>query len=182
MYHGDPSKEHPMSRVQLALNVADLDEAVEFYTKLFGTAPAKIRDGLRQLRHRRAAAEAGAHRGAGEPAARSTTSASRSSPPTRSPPPRPRCRPTGWPPTRRSGTRAASPCRTRCGSTDPTASRGRSTPCWPTPRRWSRSRPTAAAPPPPTPCRLAPSPPPAAADPTTEDTEYRRHRMTDDTE
>jgi catechol 2,3-dioxygenase-like lactoylglutathione lyase family enzyme len=30
-----------MSRVQLALNVSDLDAAVEFYSKLFGTAPAK---------------------------------------------------------------------------------------------------------------------------------------------
>ena len=28
-------------RLQLALNVADLDEAVEFYSKMFGTAPAK---------------------------------------------------------------------------------------------------------------------------------------------
>ena len=34
-----------MSRVQLALNVADLQEAVDFYTKLFGTGPAKIRRG-----------------------------------------------------------------------------------------------------------------------------------------
>jgi catechol 2,3-dioxygenase-like lactoylglutathione lyase family enzyme len=34
-----------MSRVQLALNVADIDEAVEFYTKLFGTDPAKRRPG-----------------------------------------------------------------------------------------------------------------------------------------
>ena len=34
-----------MSRVQLALNVADLDEAIAFYSKLFRTAPAKIRDG-----------------------------------------------------------------------------------------------------------------------------------------
>ena len=34
-----------MSRVQLALNVADLDEAIDFYTKLFGTVPAKIRPG-----------------------------------------------------------------------------------------------------------------------------------------
>ena len=34
-----------MSRVQLALNVADLDEAIDFYTKLFRTEPAKIRDG-----------------------------------------------------------------------------------------------------------------------------------------
>lgn len=30
-----------MSRVQLALNVSDLDEAVHFYSKLFETAPAK---------------------------------------------------------------------------------------------------------------------------------------------
>src|SRR3974390_1526902 len=30
-----------MSRVQLALNVSDLDAAVEFYSKLFGIAPAK---------------------------------------------------------------------------------------------------------------------------------------------
>ncbi len=34
-----------MSRVQLALNVSDLDAAVDFYAKLFGTAPAKVRDG-----------------------------------------------------------------------------------------------------------------------------------------
>ena len=34
-----------MSRVQLALNVADLDESVAFYTKLFQTSPAKVRDG-----------------------------------------------------------------------------------------------------------------------------------------
>jgi catechol 2,3-dioxygenase-like lactoylglutathione lyase family enzyme len=34
-----------MSRVQLALNVADLDDAIAFYTKLFGTAPAKVRPG-----------------------------------------------------------------------------------------------------------------------------------------
>lgn len=34
-----------MSRVQLALNVADLDEAVVFYSKLFATEPAKLRPG-----------------------------------------------------------------------------------------------------------------------------------------
>ena len=34
-----------MSRVQLALNVADIDEAVAFYSKLFGTEPAKTRPG-----------------------------------------------------------------------------------------------------------------------------------------
>jgi len=34
-----------MSRVQLALNVSDLDQAVGFYSRLFGTAPAKLRPG-----------------------------------------------------------------------------------------------------------------------------------------
>ncbi|MFJ3622473.1 ArsI/CadI family heavy metal resistance metalloenzyme [Streptomyces iakyrus] len=34
-----------MSRVQLALRVADLDASVAFYSKLFGTEPAKLRDG-----------------------------------------------------------------------------------------------------------------------------------------
>jgi catechol 2,3-dioxygenase-like lactoylglutathione lyase family enzyme len=34
-----------VSRVQLALNVADVDLAVEFYSKLFGVPPAKRRPG-----------------------------------------------------------------------------------------------------------------------------------------
>ena len=34
-----------LSRVQLALNVADIDEAIVFYSKLFGTEPAKVRPG-----------------------------------------------------------------------------------------------------------------------------------------
>lgn len=34
-----------MSRVQLALNVSDLDKAVGFYSKLFATEPAKRRPG-----------------------------------------------------------------------------------------------------------------------------------------
>src|SRR3954463_14133918 len=34
-----------MSRVQLALNVDDLDTAIDFYSKLFGTEPAKVRAG-----------------------------------------------------------------------------------------------------------------------------------------
>jgi catechol 2,3-dioxygenase-like lactoylglutathione lyase family enzyme len=38
-------EEESMSRVQLALNVADLDASIEFYTKLFRTPPAKVRDG-----------------------------------------------------------------------------------------------------------------------------------------
>ncbi|WP_328500708.1 VOC family protein [Streptomyces sp. NBC_00457] len=34
-----------MSRVQLALRVPDLAASIAFYTRLFGTEPAKLRDG-----------------------------------------------------------------------------------------------------------------------------------------
>jgi catechol 2,3-dioxygenase-like lactoylglutathione lyase family enzyme len=34
-----------VSRVQLALNVSDLEQSVAFYTKLFGAEPAKLRPG-----------------------------------------------------------------------------------------------------------------------------------------
>lgn len=34
-----------MSRVQLALNVSDLDASIAFYTKVFGAEPAKVRPG-----------------------------------------------------------------------------------------------------------------------------------------
>jgi hypothetical protein len=34
-----------MSRVQLALNVDDLDDAITFYSKLFDTRPAKVKEG-----------------------------------------------------------------------------------------------------------------------------------------
>ena len=37
-------EEETMSRVQLALNVGDLDESIAFYTKLFRTPPAKVRE------------------------------------------------------------------------------------------------------------------------------------------
>jgi len=34
-----------MSRVQLSINVSDFDAAVAFYSRLFGTTPAKLRPG-----------------------------------------------------------------------------------------------------------------------------------------
>lgn len=34
-----------MSRIQLALNVDDLDASIAFYSKLFNAPPAKVRDG-----------------------------------------------------------------------------------------------------------------------------------------
>ena len=45
-----------MSRLQLALNVDDLETSIDFYRRLFATEPAKVRARLRQLRRRRAAA------------------------------------------------------------------------------------------------------------------------------
>src|SRR3954468_20216616 len=40
-----PEEVPSMSRVQLALNVSDIDAAVEFYSRLFGVGPAKRRPG-----------------------------------------------------------------------------------------------------------------------------------------
>ena len=34
-----------MARVQLALNVEKIEESIDFYTKLFGVGPAKVREG-----------------------------------------------------------------------------------------------------------------------------------------
>ena len=34
-----------MSRLQLAINVTDLDQAIEFYSRLFDTAPARVKPG-----------------------------------------------------------------------------------------------------------------------------------------
>jgi len=39
------SREIPMSRVQLAINVDDLEASIDFYRRLFGTEPAKVRAG-----------------------------------------------------------------------------------------------------------------------------------------
>jgi catechol 2,3-dioxygenase-like lactoylglutathione lyase family enzyme len=41
----DDSRRPDVSRVQLALNVTDLDAAIGFYSKLLGTGPAKVRPG-----------------------------------------------------------------------------------------------------------------------------------------
>ena len=48
-----------MSRVQLALNVSELDAAVSFYTSLFGVGPVKVRPGYANFRDCRPAAQAG---------------------------------------------------------------------------------------------------------------------------
>jgi predicted enzyme related to lactoylglutathione lyase len=56
-----------MSRMQLALNVDDLDEAVTFYSELFDAKPAKLKEGYANFALTEPA-EAGA---AGEPRQRS---------------------------------------------------------------------------------------------------------------
>ena len=38
-------KENGMSRLQLAINVTDLDEAIEFYSRMFDARPAKVKPG-----------------------------------------------------------------------------------------------------------------------------------------
>src|SRR5436190_20875819 len=45
MYQAHVSGGSAVSRVQLALNVDDLDDAIAFYSKLFATQPAKRRPG-----------------------------------------------------------------------------------------------------------------------------------------
>ena len=120
-------------RVQLALNVNDIDQAVAFYAKLFGTGPAKRAPRVCQLRRRRPAAEAGP---AGKPrpgrqpqpprrrGPRHRHRRGRAGTPGRGGPGVLRCR--ARPP-------AATPSRTSSGSrARPTARPGRSTPSWPT--------------------------------------------------
>ena len=115
-----------MSRVQLALNVSNIDEAVAFYSKLFATEPAKRKPGYANfaiaepplklvliegegggtLNHLGVEVETG-RRGRGR----------------RGPPGRRRPRP----PPASTTPRVASPSRPRPGSTTPTAPRGSAT-------------------------------------------------------
>ena len=120
-----------MSRVQLALNVDNLDEAVAFYSKLFNTEPAKVKPGYANF----AVAEPPLklvlieNRGYGgslnhlgiEVTSSDAVHAEIAHLPT------PTCLPK-----KKSTPPAASPSRTRYGSPPPTVLSGRSTPCWPT--------------------------------------------------
>ena len=51
-----------MSRVQLALNVAELDSAIDFYTQMFKTEPHKVRPGYANFEVAGPAPQAGADR------------------------------------------------------------------------------------------------------------------------
>ena len=149
-----------MSRVQLALNVDDLDEAVDLLLQAVRHRAGQATSRLRQLRHRRAAAQARADREprpgrlAQPPRRRGgdTDTRRRRADPARR-------RRAGL--RRRARTRpAATPSRTSSGSrARPTASSGRSTPSSPTarPSASTTARPAAPTTPPP----KAPSPPPS---------------------
>jgi len=56
-----------MSRLQLALNVADLDEAIAFYSKFFDTEPAKVRPGYANFAIAQPPLKLVLFEGAGEP-------------------------------------------------------------------------------------------------------------------
>ena len=105
-----------MSRVQLALNVDDLDEAVAFYRKLFGTEPAKVRARLRQLRRSPSRRSSWSCWRTPARAAPSTTSASRSRTSTRSTPSRPGSPTTACRRPTSAAPPAATPSRTSSGS------------------------------------------------------------------
>lgn len=103
-----------MSRIQLALNVDDLDEAITFYSKLFNSAPNKVKDGY-------------ANFAVADPplklvllqtparAARSTTSGWRCRPASRCTRRSHACPARAWAPPRSSTPHAVSPPRTRPG-------------------------------------------------------------------
>ena len=136
-----------MSRVQLALRVADLEGSIAFYSKLFGTEPAKRRPGYANfaiaeppLKLVLIEGEPGEatrldHLGVEVEATDAGHRRHRSG--SRTP---------AWPPSRRTTPPAATPSRTRSGSTAPARSRGRCTSSRPTPTPsvsplpWSRSR------------------------------------------
>ena len=128
-----------MSRVQLALNVADLDAAVDFYSKLFATEPAKVRPGyanfaiadpplklvLIENPTGRGHGTAGAlnHLGVEVETPEEVQAATR------------RLSARAWTRRCRSPPPVATPSRTRSGWTTPTVRPGRCTRCWPTPPR-----------------------------------------------
>ena len=117
-------------RIQLALNVDDLDESISFYRKLFGTEPAKVRPGYANFAIADPRSSSSCWRTAARAAA-STTSASRFPAPTPSRPSRLAWPRPGWPRSTSATPPAATPGRTSSGYRAPrTGSGGRSTRSW----------------------------------------------------
>jgi len=86
-----------VSRVQLALNVADIDVAIDFYSKLFATEPAKVRPGYANFAIADPRSSLSSSRMPRRHRARSITSGSRSRAPSRYLEPRSGSLPRGWP-------------------------------------------------------------------------------------
>jgi catechol 2,3-dioxygenase-like lactoylglutathione lyase family enzyme len=110
-----------VSRLQLALNVSNLDEAVDFYSKFFKTAPAKIRPGYANFAITEPPLKLVLFENSGEPgtinhlgvevfSTDEVVDATRYL-------------------AEQGRRRAASRCKTRCGSTDLIPRGGRCTPC-----------------------------------------------------
>lgn len=130
------------SRVQLALNVSDIEAATRFYTDLFGVAPAKQRDGyanfeiadppLKLVLFEHAAATSPLNHLGVEVASSDVVTAAAD-----------RFAAAGLSHKLMTSDRCCHAVRTRSGSTPPTShsADGNSTPCWPTPRAPTRAAP-----------------------------------------
>ena len=174
-----------MSRVQLALNVSDLEKAIGFYSKLFGAEPAKRRPGYANFAIAEPPLKLVLIEGHGEPGTMNHLGVEVESHRRGRRRHAPAWRPRGWSPPPRTRSRVATRCRTRCGSTPPTGSRGRSTPCSATsstpPASSARSSPArtpCAAGPPPSPLSAAAEPWPACSSLSTSPTWTRRSPST----
>ena len=121
-------------RVQLALNVNDLDQSVAFYSSCSAPSPPSGGPVTPTSPSPSRRSSSSCWRTPARAAA-STTSASRSATPAPSTPSRPGSPRPGSPPPTSATRPAATPGRTSSGSrAHPTASPGRSTPSWPTAR------------------------------------------------
>ena len=123
-----------MSRVQLALNVADLDASIAFYTKLFQTPPAKVRDGYANFAIADPPLKLVLFANAGEPGTLNHIGVEVETDRRGRRGDRPDAADSGSTSTSRRTCRVASRCRTRPGSRAPRTP-GSSTPCSPTLRR-----------------------------------------------
>ena len=133
-----------MSRVQLSINVSDLGAAVAFYSRLLGTAPAKLRPGyanfalddppLKLVLNSPGNGPGGTinHLGVEVTSTGDVTQAEA------------RLAAEGLATEPSRARSAATRCRTRCGRTTLTGWPGRTTPSWSTPRRHDPAAPPAA--------------------------------------
>ena len=130
-----------MSRVQLALNVDDIDAAVAFYSELFSAQPAKRRPGYANFAIDDPALKlvlienpgsGGTLNHLGVEVASTEEVVAATS----------RLAKGGCLPSWRTAPPAATRCRTRCGPPARAGNAGRSTPCSPTPAPSLRARPS----------------------------------------